>query len=289
MSLVVAQITETGICIVSDTRVSFADQRRPSFKTGTLKAIVVNARLVICFAGDVQAGLGSIRRCAKELNLGHSLEHLKDALCVATKSAKESVEFIVAEASSPVVLTRIRDGVVESKLQSVWIGDHKAFERFQRARHEPSQWSQEGLTSLLTPGQITMLTLGHAMDSVIKDATVPSVDDFCVRIAAKDGEFNYLEESFFHVGRDITVGPEENLIARMIQSVEEGGYSVSVVQPANAGTAALGLSFPRARLAMIYLPLVYDEAQVVQDVSPREFSTIMYEKYGIEFSDPGLR
>jgi hypothetical protein len=48
----------------------------------------------------------------------------------------------------------------------------------------------------------------------------------------------------------------------MAHSVEEGGYAVSVVEPADPGTPALGLNLPRARLGMLYLPLEFDGAQV---------------------------
>jgi hypothetical protein len=127
------------------------------------------------------------------------------------------------------------------------------------------------------------------MDAVIADPGIPSVGDFCVRVAAKQGEFNYLEQTFIHVGRDITVNDGDELIAKMAQSVEEGGYAVSVVEPARPGTPALGLNFPRAGIGMLYLPLEYDEAQVIHDISPNEFSQAVQNQFGVAMKHPMLR
>lgn len=75
----------------------------------------------------------------------------------------------------------------------------------------------------------------------------------------------------------------------MAQSVEEGGYSVSVVAPMDAGIPALGLNFPRARLGMVYLPLQFEEAQIIEDVSPNDFAAVIDKKFGVRMDEPMLR
>jgi hypothetical protein len=289
MSLVVAQATEDGPRIVSDTRVGFVDARRPSFKTGTLKAIVVTRKVTICFAGDVEVGLDGVRRLARRLRAGEPLDSLLPDLRKLTSGNRRSVEFIVVSAEAGSMLTRVRDGEIERNLHSAWIGDHDGFERFQEERHKPVDRLRLEMMDQLPPGAKVMLTLGNAMQAVVADPTIPSVDDFCVRIAAKEGEFNYLEQTFIHVGRDITVKPGDNLIGKMAQPVEEGGYAVSVVEPAETGTPALGLNFPRARMGMVYLPLEYDEAQVIQDVSPNDFAKVVLDRFGVAMRHPMLR
>ena len=87
----------------------------------------------------------------------------------------------------------------------------------------------------------------------------------------------------------MTIKPGDSLVAKMAQSVEEGGYAVSVVEPANPGTPALGFSFPRARLGMLYLPLEYDEAQIIKDVSPNHFVDEIRKRFDVEMSEPMLR
>jgi len=75
----------------------------------------------------------------------------------------------------------------------------------------------------------------------------------------------------------------------MAQPVEEGGFAVTVVEPAHPGIPALGLSFPRAHLGMLFLPLEYDQAQVIEDVSPNDYARVVQERFGVAMKDPPMR
>jgi hypothetical protein len=223
MSLVVAQATEDGPRIVSDTRVGFPYERRSNFKTGTLKVIVVTRKVAVCFAGDVSICLDGVRGFARRLR---EREPLDDAVAVfreLTSDSRRHVEFIVANADADSRLTRVRDGRIERALPAAWIGDQDAFERFQQERHKPIEEPWCKVMDQLPPGAKAISRLGRAMEAVIDDPAIASVDDFCVRVATKEGDFNYLEQTFVHVGRNITVRSGEDLIAKMAQPVEEGG------------------------------------------------------------------
>lgn len=239
MSLVVVEATENGPRIVSDTRVTF-ESSRPSFKTGTLKAIVVSRTAAICFAGDVVAGLDGVRHFAKRILVGATLDELLLELQARTANSTRVAEFLVAIAGEKPTISRVRGGTVERNLHSAWIGDQCAFEHFQAERLKPVTGFQLEMMKQLTSGQRAISILGQAMEAVIADPDIPSVNDFCVRIAATNGEFNYLPQTFIHVGRDININDGDNLIDKMAQPVEEGGYAVSVVEPARPGNTCLG-------------------------------------------------
>lgn len=288
MSLVVAEATDDGPRIVSDTRVVFPEGPRSSFKTGTLKAIVVGRYVTICFAGDVLAGLEGVRSFARELGEGRPVDDLLPRLQELASNDRRIVEFIVANGEAGSQVTRIRNGGVERCLQFGWIGDQHGFDRFQRERNRPPH-SMSALESHLPPATRIMATLRRAMQAVIDDPAIESVADFCVAVAYKPTGFEYLGSTFIHVGRDIRVEPGENLISKMAHSVEEGGYAVSVVEPAEAGTPALGLNFPRARLGILYLPLEFDGAQVISDISPNDFAKVVLERFGVPMKNPMLR
>lgn len=123
----------------------------------------------------------------------------------------------------------------------------------------------------------------------IGDSAIESVDHFCVRVSRREEGFQYLESTFIHVGREIDVQAGDDLISKMAQPVEEGGFAVSVVEPAEPGTPALGLMFPRARLGMLFLPLEFDYAQVIKDVSPNDYAHVVQERFGVAMNDPSLR
>jgi hypothetical protein len=84
-------------------------------------------------------------------------------------------------------------------------------------------------------------------------------------------------------------GARRRRVQRMAQPVDEGGYAVSIVPPAEPGIPALGVNFPVARLGLIYLPLQFDGAQVIRNISPNEFGTAVLERFGVTLSDPLLR
>ena len=288
LSLVVAEATDAGPRIVSDTRVVFPEGPRSSFKTGTLKTVIITRDVTICFAGDVIAGLNGVRGFAKELRGGGPVDDLLLRLQELTSDDQRVVEFIVATGKSTSQLTRIRNGGVERSLGSAWIGDQEGFERFQRARHTPLD-HVSAMESTLPPATRVMARLRRAMQTVIDEPAIDSVGDFCVAVAYKPTGFEYLESTFIHVGRDIRVQPGEDLISKMAQSVEEGGYTVSVVEPLEPGTAALGLNFPMARLGMLYLPLEFDGGQFISDVSAHDFAKAVLERFGIAMKNPMLR
>jgi hypothetical protein len=75
----------------------------------------------------------------------------------------------------------------------------------------------------------------------------------------------------------------------MAQPVEEGGFAVTVVEPTHPGTPALGLSFPRAHLGMVFLPLEYDQAQVIEGVSPNDYARVVQKRFGVAMKDPPMR
>jgi hypothetical protein len=133
-----------------------------------------------------------------------------------------------------------------------------------------------------------MATLRRAMQAAIDGPDATSVGDFNVAVAYKPTGFEYLGSTFIHVGRDIQISSGDDLIGKMAQPVE-GGYAVSVVEPARPGVPALGLNSPRARLGMIYLPLEFDGAQVISDVSPNEFVKIVCERFVVAMKEPSLR
>jgi hypothetical protein len=286
MSLVVAQVTEDGPRIVSDTRVTFQDERRPSFKSGTLKTIVVSREFAIAFSGDVEVGLRAVRAFAECVKRGCYNEDAELKLLEA--ASQGATGFIIARAGANHGLIRIRSRI-ERDLPAAWIGDPTAFEKFQAARNRHRGPNEASRSSLLPQSPQVMMSLNEAMSAVIADSTVGSVDDFCVGVAAISGAFNYMPSMFIHLGRDIQIRDGDDLVTKMAQSVAEGGYAVSVVEPLYPGTAALGLNFPRAELGILFLPVLYGEGQIVEKVSANDFPRVVRERFGVELSMPMLR
>jgi hypothetical protein len=288
MSLVVAYATEDGPRVVADTRVTFLDGTRSSYRRGTLKAVTLSRDVAVCFAGKVGEGLPAIREASKTLALHSSVAAIREHLAAVSRT--KDVEFLIATSEATNQLTRIREGVVEESLSVAWVGDKEAFERFQLERNRPLHASQEHMRASLPFSSQAMIQLQDGMRAVIDDEAITSVDDFCVSLAHKAGAgFRYLEYAFALVGADFEVRNGEDLVPKMIQGVDVGAFQVCVCGPEATGVAAVGLHFANARLGMVYLPLVFDEAQVVADVSADDFSRVGFERFGVRLTTPLIR
>ena len=222
MSLVVADATDDGPRIVSDTRISFPEGPRVNFKTDALKAIVITCEITICFAGDVVLGLDGVREFAREIRKGRPIDDLLARLQELASQIRRSVEFIVATGTSRSQLIRFRKSGIEHRLLTAWIGDQDGFERFQRERNTPPDTTTARLESTLSPAVRVMAILRRSMQAVIDDPAIASVGDFSVAVGYKATGFEYLGSTFIHVGRDIQIKSGDNLIGKMAQPVEEG-------------------------------------------------------------------
>jgi hypothetical protein len=288
MSLIVAQMTNDGPRIVSDTWISFPYDAKLNYKKGILKTVIITPEITICFAGNVKVGLGAMRQFANGIRAGQPIDDLIPDLLGSESDHERYTEFIIANTKADSKLIRIRGQKIERELESAWIGDQNGFERFQEERNR--LLDNLSLTlSQESDGSKMLMVMHDAMKAVIDDTAIESVNGFCVRARAKEGKFNYLPSTFLHVGRDFQITPGDDLISKMAQTVAEGGYSFSIVEPIDSGIPALGVNFPRAQIGMVYLPLEFDEVQVINNVSPRDFSKAVFERFGIVMSDPLLR
>jgi hypothetical protein len=289
MTLVVGEATAQGPRLVSDTKVHFPGATHVGYDRGALKIVLLNPELAVGFAGDVAIALDAVRQIhVRQLYGARNVPQVLHLLEEASIGGRREAEFLVATGERS--LARVRAGRSEAGLDDAWIGDAHAFSRFQEARLAPDPvWASLTSDLDLAPGTERMATLSRAMHSVIDSDDVDSVGDFCVAVTYGDRGFSYLESTFVYVGRDFVVDQHRDVIGQMAQSVEDGGFSVSVVEPANTGVAALGLSFPQARLAMMLLPLEFDEVQVLRDVGPNEFADAVRDRFDVEMKPPMLR
>ena len=285
MSLVVAEVTANGVCIVSDTHITEqGGLLRPTLRD-TIKAIIISLEIVISYAGDVIAGLQGARGFAQGLSDGRTPNECLTELQALSTVERRPVQFLAAVGQT---LTRIRNGNVESELRVAWVGDQLAFERFQEERHSPQVDGKEMLRHL-SDGARVMSTLTRCLDAVIDDEHIGSVSGFVVRVAQRPAGFSYLSQAFVSPGREFTFLPGEDLISKMAQPVEMGGYTGCVVEPLEPGIPVLGVCFPNARLGYIHQPLVHDEPSLIRYTSMNGFVQAAFEQCNVRLQAPLLR
>jgi hypothetical protein len=280
MTLIVAAATEKGPRVLSDTHVLPSFGATPTYRTNALKAVILSPDTCVCFAGEVAAGLTGVRQASRHIEDGDTPAEVVAALQRVIDETQRDVEFLVARCGGDWQLARVRGDGAETDLMNAWIGDREAFERFQEARHAytPPSYAKD-----LSSAIVTDLQLREGMTAVLEEPQLPSVADFLVSVACLPDGFNYLDSMFTMNGRDvtITIPSGQSVPIPWSTSVADGSYTVSIVAPADPGIPALALLFPFAQFALLFLPLRFDEVQVITGFRPEQFVDRVREDFGI--------
>jgi hypothetical protein len=292
MTLVVAHRISTGVRLAADLRVTDPNAARvPGYLDGALKAIVVHPRVCIAFAGGpVNAALDAIRGLQSEPQLVPDLERIGTRLLEAHRRARGAIDFLVA-GFAPTELARIQDDVITWDLPTAWLGDYKAFERFQEKYLEEDPVAA-GFRDVLSEKEYQDFVVGSrstaAMRAVV-DSEIPTVGEAAVfvvpRPPADPTAFSYLELSSARTG--MPRAPLPGVTPLQAGSAAHGDFSVAILTP-EPGVGALGIYFLEGRLGLLYHPLKYDEPERFHAVSVEGFKDEVRCRHGIVLGGIGI-
>src|SRR5258708_8198483 len=145
MSLVVAQQKGSVIAIVSDTGVIEHGKRLPPEKQ-IPKIAIVNPELAIAFAGSPDLAKRHIDSFPVPQNYKATIQYL----LTCHRDANRQVDFLALFNRPVPKIVVIRDGTVCSPVRTAWIGDHAAFEAFQRYPNTQQRGSTFEAAKLIT-------------------------------------------------------------------------------------------------------------------------------------------
>ena len=249
MTLLVCRIVDDRTLIVSDTKLSFDDavHARPLHE-GALKSLVVSPTCCVGFAGDIAVAESALapvlnsQTWSKDNIVGHLLD--------AHLTSKGAAEFIVANTATTCQLIRIKGGVAETNLENAWIGDSHAFELYQSYYHGESAVRRHSFQ------RDTFTRMKDALDNVIGDSTVPSVDGFTICVSSRSdrsrtfGYQPYIVGSGFQPVENTT---EPTSLMRTI-GVAGGSYNFAILVPKTLGVAAIGIYILETNAGALMFP-----------------------------------
>lgn len=299
MTLVVANRVSRGIRLVGDSTVTDRNAVLRGQLTGALKIVILEPRVCVAFSGGVHRGIDAIRRLhARQcITLNQRLDP-SDVQNLLSEAAHDGgVEFLVATVA-PKSLMRVRAGEVTPSDQ-LWIGDHDAFEAYQRHFHEPTGMAfrahaetpeEEAFHEELARSRGRESFQGHgldadqqedfdlaagmsqAMDDVIADPSVPTVDGFPIHVKGDDEHgFRYQSRAAQFGGFPQTIRPGVETPLRFGKPASAGGYGYTYCIPAETGVGAVGVHFPQARIGALFHPVLGDEPIRYRGVDQGEF------------------
>lgn len=244
MSLVVAKITPRGIRIVSDSKVTDPEAVKHGYLYGTIKAVIINQNLCICYAGKAgvgQVAIDSIRSHAKKI------EGVCQRLLDAHKEANEETDFIIA-ALKPTKLFKISNGDIQETDSSCWIGDSDGFNIFQKYLHQTNP------SNIPDSDYLTSIKMETAMREVISEPSIPRVGEFSISVASTKNGFNYMLGQYRAAGFLPQSIPSGVLTPIQFGNAASGGFSYHIMSPDNAGIGALGIYFPEGSFGAFFYP-----------------------------------
>ena len=214
MSLIIARQIAGEIYIVGDTKSSVIESKGwPSVRQylGCLKVILLSPGLCVGFAGNIEIARNAIQGIYdkdvnlfdKNLAIEYFLEHHK-----ASIDREDTTDFIIASIIEKrdqlgmfeKELFRIADSNVYWENTTTHIGDIDAFHKFQKVSHGITRVTPIPTFEISKLGNKerpdfdrSLTTAMNAMQHVIDDINIPSVDGIRTVVISEEDQFRYVE------------------------------------------------------------------------------------------------
>jgi len=126
--------------------------------------------------------------------------------------------------------------------------------------------------------------MSQAMEDVIADPSVPSVDGFSTHVKGDDERgFRYQARAAQFGGLPQTIPPGVETPLRFGKPASAGGYGYTYCIP-DPGVGAVGIHFPQGRLGALFHPLVADEPIQYRDVDQDDVVSAVEKDHGIRLN-----
>lgn len=250
MSIIIAKIENNQCVFISDTRVSINNgdktitgdnKLRMSPNQGVLKIHILNPKICIAFAGNVEFSIDLIHSFIKLKpdSLENILLYFHDKL----KFENDNSEFIlgiIKDDKTPILFKVSSDKIEQNN--SFWIGEKTAFSEFQSFF----------LKSTKTDSIIEKTK--NAFNEMIKSTKIETVGDFIISafLNTNINSFIYEEKLEVYGGYGIIKIKANESEALPEGTTEEGSFTVSNLISNNTGKPAVCLFFSKGKIGYLY-------------------------------------
>jgi hypothetical protein len=216
MSLVVARQVNGEVYIVGDTKfTAHADSGKSQTAQylGGLKAVILCPGLCVCFAGNVEIARDAIQGIydtgvnlfEKNLAIEHLLGHHKRSVALGPESETDFIIAVIVQRNDlpgtyEKEVFRIADSKVHWENFATHIGGSNGFERFQQVLHSgvraapvPTFESSKLGVNQRSGFDESLSAAMRAMQEVVDDTNVPTVDGIRTVVVSEHDQFKYLE------------------------------------------------------------------------------------------------
>ncbi len=276
MTLVVGRITQGGIRVDSDSRITDPNivLNRNSIFSGLLKTIILNPSISVSYAGGVQTAQTAIEELYQldSLDIGRG----KNLLLKIHLESDNETDFLIASLEYQPLLYKISQGKIEPSNSSHWIGDIDGFNVFQR-EYFPNLKGTD-------PEHISSVH-SAAFDKVIENSKVESVGGFHIIVHRTKNGLEYFSKMQIISGRPTSVTVRANEFTPVpFGNAQSGAFSYSYLKSNNPFHPALGIHFPMGNFGTLFYPKISREILVFKNLDPFEFVKKVKNEYKIKLS-----
>lgn len=182
------------------------------------------------------------------------------------RQADFDTDYLVAFADYPPALCRVSEGRAVEQHGTSWIGDHRAFGKFQETYN--SEMPQVDADAW----QVWVSKMNNSMTAVINDPGIPSVAGFLVTVTSRSIErdgFRYLARSGGEGFLPVALTNEPTSLIRPVGAAG-GGFRYSLLVPDGPGIPAIGVYIPEGPVGVLFsVTTTQVRAATIQDFMAR--------------------
>jgi hypothetical protein len=259
MTLVLGYQTPTGVTIHADTQISHGLGGPNNLVPGRLKALVLRPDFCVAYAGPADLALKYIRQIAPQLTESVSTPDIAAMFLEAHNSAGRAVDFLLAHRRSA-TLQKISHGALSEGTNRFWIGSAEAASAIDRLES-----NAPALPAQIPDMYRRTIVTGQAFSSLVNANAVDSVGGLPLTVRTFGTGFQYSCEAAAFCAPQTFPGPGTWTVK--FGTVQQGGYTYSILAPTDVHVPLLAVYFVQGRLGYVYAPLQFDDAIPYEGVS----------------------
>tara|TARA_B100000929_G_scaffold259563_1_gene223400 strand:+ start:524 stop:1390 length:867 start_codon:yes stop_codon:yes gene_type:complete len=276
MTLIVGRITQGGIRVDSDSRITDRESvaNRNDIFTGLLKTVIVNPKISVSYANGVDTAQIAINEIFKleEINT----KTVNDLLLKIHLDSKQDTDFLIASIENETLLYKICKGKIEISNNVHWIGDVDGFNIYQK-NFWPNLKNND-------PKHISEVH-SKAFIKAIEANEAETIGGFHITIHLTNrGYLEYMEKGISYSGFHKTIKLKEGFTPLPLGNSQTGAFSECFLKSKNPFKPAIAIHYGIANFGVLFYPRESNKIIKIDNVNPFEFAKVIKEKYELELT-----
>lgn len=283
MTLVVALKSDEEIRIFSDTKITNPQKPLKGMENSTLKAVILNHNVCVCYAGNVGRGHSAIQKLYSQIELNFDLEEVLAFLQKQNVEGEGDTDFILASLTPKPSLYKIQNGIIDREVQTAWIGEKEGFSTLQmyRSKVPPLPFANENPSPAKMADDIWKTK--KAMERIIEGTIHKGISEFLIEVGTGNNGFYYEKNS---LSFPPTLKPNQDIFDNYREvAAASGSFTYTILTPSESGVGAVGIHIYQGNFGALLYPKYNVNPIVFRNVNELEFKEKVCTEFNITLED----